>query len=262
MPSTFVDLIYLYIYIRLALGIANSLAIGNFYDAGFRLISLGAFFVLSKFLASVSKYFMQKGSRAAELLGDYHAASVLGHEATINALIRLGQRVEAITVLFEEINWLESLNPERSGSLSRAELLRMITQYPLDGIDEVNAREVAPNLFLTTRLKHMRTVYGVEFSNDQIQTAVRPAVSSLLEKRKEVKQLSQQSKETETIDWRIVDYDKDTRLSKKELNDLLKILRENPRKMLFDQEVGINLHTMDHPDFRRRVLFIAEEFGL
>jgi hypothetical protein len=262
MPSTFVDLIYLYVYIRLVLAFATSLALGDFYSAGLRLLALGAFFLLSKILASLSRYFMQKGSRAAELLADYHAASVFGHEATINALIRLGQRVEAITVLFEEISWLESLNPERSGSLSRPELLRMITQYPLDGIDEVNARKVAPNVFLTTRLKHMRNVYGVEFSDDQIQTAVEPAVTSLHEKRKEVKRLSEPSKATQTIDWRMVDYDKDKRLSEKELNDLLKLLRENPQKMLFDQEVGVNLHTMDHPDFRRRVLFIADQFGL
>jgi len=262
MPSTFIDLIYLYVYIRLALAFASSLALGDFYTAGLRLVALGAFFLLSKILAAVSRYFMQRGSRAAELLGDYHAASVLGHEATINALIRLGQRVEAITVLFEEISWLESLNPERSGVLSRAELLRMISQYPLDGIDEVNAREVAPNVFLTTRLKHMRNVYGVEFSDDQIEKAVKPAVTSLRDKRKEVKRLSQPSKEPQTIDWRTVDYDKDRRLTEKELKDLLKILRENPRKMLFDQEVGVNLHTMDHPDFRRRVLFIADQFGL
>ncbi|MFW9808467.1 MAG: hypothetical protein ACFFE6_03710, partial [Candidatus Thorarchaeota archaeon] len=69
-------------------------------------------------------------------------------------------------------------------------------------------------------------------------------------------------KEIQTIDWRKVDYDKDRRLSKEELSDLLKLLRENPKKMLFDQEVGVSLHTMDHPDFRRRVLFIADEFDL
>ncbi|MGY5865674.1 MAG: M48 family metalloprotease [Candidatus Thorarchaeota archaeon] len=263
MPSFFVDLIYIYVYIMLGLSIINALLnIGDLYLTGIRLLALGAFFLLSRILASVSKYFMQKASRAAELLGDYHAASVLGHEATINALIRLGQRVEAITVLFEEINWLESLNPERSGAITRAELLRMITQYPLDGIDEVNAREVAPNVFLSTRLRHMREVYGVELSDDQIEKVVEPAVTSLREKRSTGKSESEDTKATPTIDWRDVDYDKDKRLSKEELGDLLKLLRENPQKMLFDQEVGVNLHTMDHPDFRRRVLFIADQFDL
>ncbi|MFW9927171.1 MAG: M48 family metallopeptidase [Candidatus Thorarchaeota archaeon] len=263
MPSFFVDLIYLYIYIRMMLGAVSALVItGDLYLAGIRLLALGAFFLLSRLLTAISKFFMQKASRAAELLSDYHAASVLGEEATINALIRLGQRVEALTVLIEEIRWLESLNPERVGLIQYAELMRMITQYPLDNIDDVNAREVAPDVFLSTRLKHMREVYGVALSDDQIQKVVEPAVSALLDKRALTRPVSKPSKEPRTVDWRKVDYDKDRRLSKEELQDLLKMLRENPRKMLFDREVGINLHTLDHPDFRRRVLFIAEEFGL
>ena len=263
MPSFFVDLIYLYVYIRLGLGVVNAfLVFGDFYLAGIRLLALGAFFLLSRILAATSRFFMQKASRAAELQSDYHAASVLGQEATINALIRLGQRVEAITVLIDEIRWLESLNPERAGTIPNAELMRMITQYPLDAIDEVNAREVAPDVFLSTRLKHMREVYGVNLSDEQIRKVVEPAIPGLHQKRAEAKPEEETPKEPQTVDWRKVDYDEDRRLSSQELADLLKILRENPKKMLFDREVGINLHTMSHPDFRRRVLFIADEFGM
>jgi predicted Zn-dependent protease len=102
----------------------------------------------------------------------------------------------------------------------------------------------------------------VELSDDQIQKAVEPAVTSLREKRAEGEIDSDSEEEPTTVDWREVDYNADRRLSKEELTDLLKILRENPQKMLFDQEVGVNLHTVEHPDFRRRVLFIAHEFGL
>ncbi len=267
MPSFFVDLIYLYVYIRLGLSVVNALLVsGDLYLVGIRLLALGAFFLLSRILSAVSKYFMQKASRAAELLSDYHAASVLGQEATINALIRLGQRVEAITVLIDEIRWLESLNPERAGKIPDAELMRMISQYPLDAIDEANAREVAPDVFLSTRLKHMREVYGVDLSDEQIRQVVEPAIPGLRQKRTAKKTEEEEkkvtSKEPTTVDWRKVDYDEDRRLSSEELGDLLKILRENPQKMLFDREVGVNLHTMSHPDFRRRILFIAEEFGL
>lgn len=263
MPSFFVDLIYLYVYFRIGLGVVNAVLIsGDLYLAGIRLVALGGFFVLSRILAAVSRFFMQKASRAAELLSDYHAASVLGQEATINALIRLGQRVETITVLIDEIRWLESLNPERTGTIANAELMRMITQYPLDGIDEVNAREVAPDVFLSTRLTHMRKVYGVELSDEQIRKAVEPAIPGLHKKRAKDEPDSEPLKEPQTVDWRKVDYDKDRRLSKEELADLLKMLRENPQKMLFDREVGVNFHTLGHPDFRRRVLFIADEFGM
>lgn len=262
MPSFFIDLIYLYVYVRLFLAIANPLVLGDLYTAGIRALILLAFFVLSRVLTLVSQFFMKKASRSAELMSDYHAASVLGHEATINGLIRLGQRVEAISVLIDEIRWLESLNPERVGTISNAELMRMITQYPLDGIDEQNARQVAPWVFLSTRLKHMRDVYGVNLNDAQINDAVDPAVDQLLKKRSDVKPVSEATKDTKIVDWRKVDYDENRRLSSQEITDLLKLLRAQPTKMLFDREVGANIMTMDHPDFRRRVLFIATEFGL
>ncbi|MHA3965090.1 MAG: M48 family metalloprotease [Candidatus Thorarchaeota archaeon SMTZ1-45] len=263
MPSFFIDLIYLYIYILLGVGIASAVFLeGNFPLAGVRLVVLGGFFLLSRVLSTFSRLFMQKASRSAELMSDYHAASVLGHEATINALIRLGQRVEAITVLIEEVRWLESLNPERAGKISNDELMRIVTHYPLDGIDEVSARQVAPGLFLSTRLKHMREVYGIQLSDDQIDAAVDAAVPGLQKKRDNDKPETRVTKDLQRVDWRKVDYDEDRRLSSDELTDLLKMLRENPQKMLFDREVGVNLLILDHPDFRRRVLFIAEEFGL
>ncbi len=263
MPSFFIDLIYLYIYILLGVGVASGIFLEAApVNAGIRLAILGTFFILSRILATISKLFMQKASRDAELMSDYHAASVLGHEATINALIRLGQRVEAITVLIEEVRWLESLNPERAVAISNGELMRIITHYPLDGIDEVNARLIAPGIFLSTRLKHMRDVYGIELNDEQIQNAVDPAVASLQKKRDDVKPVSETTKDIQVVDWRKVDFDEDRRLSTQELTALLKMLRENPQKMLFDREVGSNLLTLDHPDFRRRVLFIADEFDV
>jgi Zn-dependent protease with chaperone function len=263
MPSLFIDLIYLYIYVTLGVGVASAVFLeGSFVFAGIRLAILGAFFILSRVLAMISKLFMQKASRDAELMSDHHAASVLGPESTINALIRLGQRVEAITVLIEEVRWLESLNPERAGAISNEELMRIITHYPLDGIDEGSARLIAPGIFLSTRLKHMREVYGIKLTDTQIQNAVKPAVASLQKKRSDVKPTSEEIKDIQIVDWREVDHDEDRRLSGSELTELLKMLRENPAKMLFDREVGANLLTLDHPDFRKRILFIAEEFGL
>jgi len=188
MPSFFIDIIYLYIYVRLILAIADSLLVSvDLFSTAVRAIVLLAFFAISRLLTLLSRYFMQRASRSAELMSDYHAASIIGHEATINGLIRLGQRVEAITVLVDEIRWLESLNPERTGPISNAELLRMITQYPLDGIEEQNAREIAPWVFLSTKLKHLREVYGVKLDDDQVKNAVEPAIEPLLKIRSDMK---------------------------------------------------------------------------
>jgi len=233
MPSFFIDIIYLYIYVRLILAIADSLLVsGDLFSTAVRSIVLLAFFVLSRLLTLLSRYFMQRASRAAELMSDYHAASVIGHEATINGLIRLGQRVEAITVLVDEIRWLESLNPERAGPISNAELLRMITQYPLDGIEEQNAREVAPWVFLSTKLKHLREVYGVRLDDDQVKDAVEPAIEPLLKIRSDMKPKFAAVTEAKVVDWREVDHDGDRRLSSQEIADLLKLLRSQPNKML------------------------------
>ncbi len=263
MPSFFIDIIYLYIYVRLVLAIANSLLIdGSLFAAGVRALVLLGFFLMSRVLTFVSKLFMQKASRSAELMSDYHAASVLGHEATINGLIRLGQRVEAITVLVDEIRWLESLNSERIGPISDIELMRMVTQYPLDGIDEGNAREVAPWVFLTNKLKHLRDVYGIVVSDEQIENAVHPALNALRKRRDDIKPVSETTKNLQVVDWRNVDQDGDRRLSNEELIELLKKLRGQPTKMLFNMEVGTNSLILDHPDFRQRILFIADEFGL
>jgi len=270
MPSFFIDIIYLYVYVRLGLGVANAAVIGDLITAGVRVIVLLLFFGLSRFLMLISQLLMQKGSRQAELLSDYHAADIVGVETTINALIRLGQRVEALSALINEIRWLESLNPERTGAVSQAELIRMITQYPLDGIDEANAKQMAPGVFLSTRLKHMRAVYGVQFSDDQIKIAVAPATVFLQEKRAEFEKEAKKTERkklkdrttTETVDWRKVDYDGDRRLSKEELQDLLELLRSNPNALMFTNELGMNLLAVDHPDFRKRVLTIADSFGI
>jgi len=264
MPAFFIDTIYLYVYVRLALALSDALfATGDFILAGIRILVLFAFFGLSRFLATVSMFLMQKGSREAELLSDYHAAEVIGAEQTINGLIRLGQRSEAISVLIDEIRWLESLNPERGGVVTQKELIRMIEQYPLDGIDENNAREMAPWIFLATRLKNMRAVYGVALSDEQIRIAVEPAMQFLEDKKPQKEEPSEkQDKTPKTIDWRTVDYDGNRRLSNEELKDLLELLRTNPKKLMFDSEVGRNFMALSHPDFRRRVLTIADAFEL
>ncbi len=264
MPAFFVDLIYLYVYIRLGLGVANSLLVSfDLFLVAIRLGVLIAFFVASRMILSWSIIFAQRASREAELLADLHAAEVLGAETTINALIRLGQRAEAVTALVGEIRWLESLNPERMNPLTNAELNQMILSYPLDAIDETNAKQMAPWVFLATRLTNMRDVYGVELSDQQIEAAVTPAAQSLLTRRKkEIRDESDTEVKDLIVDWRKVDYDGDRRLSTEEIVDLLAMLRKNPSKMMFDSEVGRNLLMISHPDFRRRVISLADAFNL
>lgn len=260
MPSYFVDIIYLYIYIRLGLGIANSLLVSfDAIAAGARILVLIGFFVLSRVVNWIGQVIVQKASRDAEFLSDHHAAQIVNFEAMINALIRLGQRVEAVSSLIEEIRWLESLNPERMNPINDKELKMMILSYPLDSIDERNARDKAPWVFLSTRLVNMRTIYGVDLSDDQILNAITPAVTNLLETRKKDKPDAEE-KESPIVDWRNVDQDGDRRITDEEMQALIKLLRANPTKFMFRNEASKNILTMGHPDFRRRILFLADVF--
>jgi Zn-dependent protease with chaperone function len=264
MPSFFIDIVYIYLYLRIGLGFATALFVDiNLIVAGIRIIMLIGFFLFSRLLMAVSKLLMQKASRNAELLGDLHAAKIIGAEPTINALIRLGQRFEVISVLVDEIRWLESLNPERTNPVTQEELTHMIMSYPLDGIEEDVARQAAPWIFLSTRLRKMREVYRLELSDEQIKESVTPATEYLLSARAKSTALDQKlGEELKTIDWRDVDYNGDRRLSSEELVDLLSILRKNPSKLMFDSESGKNILMLDHPDFRSRLIFLADIFNI
>ena len=261
LPSFFVDMIYLYVYVRLFLGAATSLVTGDFSSAFLRALILIGFFGLSRIMVLVSRIFLQKAGRNAELLSDIFAAQTTDPVIMINALIRLGQRVEAMSVLIDEIRWLESLNKERRTQISTPELTRLMSSYPLDNIDENNAKKVAPELYLISKLKQLRDVYFVQLSDDQISNAIAPAVSELRKKRN-LDSKDDAQKGERTIDWRESDNNSDHRLNGKELTDFIKLLKENPEKMMFDSEIGANVMLMDHPNFRRRVISLAEVFSL
>jgi len=263
MPSFFIDIIYLYIYVRIGLGVATALVVSfDLLVAGLRLLVLLVFFIVSRVVMSIAKILIQTSSRKAELLADYHAAVTIGTTSTINALIRLGQRVEAINALTETIRWLESLNPERVNPITQAELGRMILAYPLDGIDERNAESMAPWVYLYTKLKHLRDVYGVSLTDEQIIEAISPAADTLSEKRSSKDKQDDEKSPVKVIDWRLADANGDSRLSDDELVELITMLRNNPKKLMFDSEVGNSVLMLDHPDFRRRVLFLADNCKL
>ena len=107
----------------------------------------------------------------------------------------------------------------------------------------------------------MREVYGIDLSDPQIETAISPAVEKLQSDRSE-ERASNEEKEKKTVDWRSVDSDGDRRLSQTEVDELIAVLRENPSKFMFEREVGMNFLAMSHPDFRQRVLTLADAFNL
>ncbi|MHA1636845.1 MAG: hypothetical protein ACTSUB_02415, partial [Candidatus Thorarchaeota archaeon] len=245
---------------RLGLGIANSLLVQFDIVSGIvRCLVFLGFFVFSRVLMWLATAIVQKASRDAELLADHHSATIVNPEIMINALIRLGQRIEAITTLIEELRWLESLTPAGMNPINDVELKMMLSSFPLDNIDEERAREKAPTVFLSTRLSNMRTTYGLNLTDDQIFDTISPAIANLRDKRKKI--LSERLEtESQVINWREADQDGDTRIATSEMKSFIQLLRTNPTKFMFTNELSADTLTLGHPDFRRRIIFLADAF--
>ncbi len=262
-PTAFVEVIYVYVYLRLVLSIVDSIVI--YFDLVSALIRAGillAFIGLSRLLIIVVMIFIQRAARQAELLADYHAATVLGPNVTVNALLVLGQRIEAVSALIQELQRLEAMDPSRRGRTDTAELMTMLRSYPLDGIDEEVAREMAPAIFLRTRLMTLRKIYGIQFDDEQIEQAIAPAVESLRKSPQAQSSKQQELKRQRLLDWRTVDHDRNRRLTDAELSELIQLMRAHPDRLLFSNELGQYEILMEHPNLRQRILFLASAFGL
>ncbi len=259
MPEFFVQVVYLYIYARILLGVVDALLVSfNPLLAVLRGLVLVGFYALSRMLLYLGTLLVRRASRAAELLADYHAATMLGPTDTVNALLRLGQRIEALYALIEETRWLDSLNETGVMPLTKEEIDVLVLSLGPDELDDRVARVKAPHIFLQNRLRILRDVYGLSLSDDDILRIVRPAAVELVRAR-----VRESSKDAgKKIDWREADRDGDARLSAGELRLLVDALRRDPTKMLFDNESGRNVLVLDHPDFRSRVLFLADVFGI
>ncbi|MHA1247617.1 MAG: M48 family metallopeptidase [Candidatus Thorarchaeota archaeon] len=261
MPDMFIQVVYLYVYVRIGLGIADALLVAfNPLAALARLVALLVFYGASRLGIIVATVFIRRASRAAELLADYDAASVLGPLVTINALIRLGLRIEAINTLVREIQSLAAMNKTGALPVTDDEIHQVVLSLDPHELDPERARIQAPRIFLENRLRLLRDTYGLPMSDDDIMRLVETAAASLV--KESALTTDSKSKPRATVDWRRIDLDGDERLDREELDRLLATLRNNPDMLMFDNEVGKSMMMLDHPDFRRRILFLADVLQL
>jgi len=257
MPDMFIQVVYLYIYVRIALGIADALLVAfNPLAALARLVALLVFYGASRLGIIVATVFIRRASRAAELLADYDAASVLDPLVTINALIRLGLRIEAINTLVREIQRLAAMSKTGVLPVTDDEIHQVVLSLDPHELDPEQARIRAPRIFLENRLRLLRDTYGLPMSDDDIIRLVKPAAALLV--KESTVTMDSKSDPRATVDWRRIDLDADERLDREELDRLLATLRDNPDMLMFDNEVGKSMVMLDHPDFRRRILFLAD----
>ena len=264
-PTQFFHLIYLYIYALLVLGIANSLLIdANITTAFYRLLLLGFVYIVISFLKDLSNLLIEKSFRDAEVLCDYHAAVLTSPEITINMLLKLGNRVEVIQNLYNEFLWLAKRSHPQTTSLSSEEFTRLISQVPSSGINayDQNLSAAAPILFVISRLQELKKNYYVSLSDSEIQDlALKSAQKLFYEWQTRIGAASDElPANTTIINWEYADVDHSGYLDREEIRNLVLELKKNPHAMLFRNEESKVSLFLDHPNIRKRILFVYDTF--
>ena len=216
----------------------------------------------------VNHILMNFSRRKAELLSDYFAGKRIGKNHIINALILLGQRIDVVTAFGTEFRWLG--NREGKRDVTR-EFLQGIKDLPAEELSKEISRNEALNIYVTLRLKNLRNDLYVSLSDEEIKELAAKASEKLLARREEqlgrglIKiSILQAQKSKLTIDWLLVDKDKDLYLKDEEIDLLINIIRKNPGKELFENDLHTrrNILGKDHPTMRSRILFLHESLRL
>ncbi|HUU78316.1 MAG TPA: M48 family metalloprotease [candidate division Zixibacteria bacterium] len=209
---------------------------------------------------------MNFSRRQSELMADYYSAKHIGRNHIINALVILGQRMDVISTFGTEFKWLGSL--ERKENLTR-EFIQGIKALPSEELSKDISREKAVSIYVKLRLQNMKNDLFIPFTDEEIDELTKIASRKLLKKREasldnglliDKKIKSELTKLI--IDWQLVDKDQDSYLKVDEIENLIKIIKDNPNKELFenDLEQRRNILGLDHPSMKERILFLYHAF--
>ena len=256
-PAPFLNLSFFYLYSVIGITILNNLFFHfNLVSAMiFSLILAGAYLV-TKLLAIIMKILLLKSDRKAELLADLFAAKMTSPIITINALIHIGQRVEALCVLMDEFKNMELIQKRELTPEDHKQLLNLMSSFPMDEFDERQAKIVAPYLFLKNELSQLREHYLLPLTDIEIEELVVLSIKRL-EKADKIKVEG----EKDVFSWRNYDLDRNKFLDITELELFVNDLKNDPNKFVFTNEGGTNYLLHDHPAYRKRILTIYEEIN-
>lgn len=210
----------------------------------------------------VSRFFMNYSRRQSELLADYYAAKTVGRNHIINALVLLGQRMDVISAFGTEFKWLGSL--EGKNNLTR-EFVQGLKNLEPEELSKDISREKAVKIYVEQRLRNIRDDLFVPLRDEEIEKLTEMASTKLLKLREEsiANGLAHDRKIKQelfkiTIDWFLVDKDKDRYLKDEEIESLIKTIKQNPDKELFEEDIQKQklLLGTDHPSVKERILFL------
>ena len=227
------------------------------------------FFVIILILVSFvlwnfQQIFSKLANRNVQYMADKRATKIVGKRSIINMMIKLGQRTEALDLLLEEIKWLESLQVGKIYPFDEKRLIEILPLFPSDELSEEVAQRIAPNIFIKSRLIGLEQTYGLEIPeiDEKIEAAAvklrQKRLDYLKEEREKAKEAGIQTRDPreETIDWRKADVDGNLELDPEEIKNFIQLLKQNKKKLLFENEFSGNLLFKGNLPINKRILAV------
>ncbi|MHA1984922.1 MAG: M48 family metalloprotease [Candidatus Hodarchaeales archaeon] len=262
-PHFFLQVAYLLLYLKILIGIANALVTElDLIIASIRVLILLIVLIIATFLSDFTISYLRKSNQMAELSSDLYALKVMGHNATINMLIKLGQRTEALETLKNELVWLENRDPYRDGTKRTKLILELIESFPETEIDDQRVRQEAPIQFLRKIVNILKDQYYLDLEKvPNIDIVISEASQQLLKERKLFLKENigdpQSQNFIKKLDWRDFDINKDASLDDQEIKQFINHIRVD-QEILFGTDTKEQEKIMrNHPSFRQRILNVA-----
>lgn len=233
-------------------------------DIALKIVYLIVVLFIIYVLTIINNLLINLSRRQSELLADYYAAETIGRNHIINALVLLGQRMDVISAFGTEFKWLGSL--EGKENLTR-EFIQGLKTLPPKEMSKKISREKAVSIYVSQRLKNIRDDLFVPLTDEQIKKLTEASSEKLLKAREESVEngfaLHRQIKtdlHKLTIDWLLMDKDNDLYLKDEEIDSLIKTIKNNPNKELFEEEIQKRRTIIGfaHPTIKQRILFLYD----
>ncbi|MHA1991048.1 MAG: hypothetical protein ACW981_04115 [Candidatus Hodarchaeales archaeon] len=231
-------------------------SLDNLTTLGFVFIAV---FLIAFVLWQIMNSFIKSAYLNSHYSSDEEAAELVGKNTTINMLVKLGQRSEALDVLLEEIKWLEEKRIGKIYEFDEEKLKEILHLFPPTEISEHVARDMAPTIFLKNKFSQLTDHYQVEIPD--LEGVIKSASLKLLDERKKyiedrkvkLQEMKKKLPQDDTIDWRKYDVDNNLHLDDKEIEVFVKELKSS-KKLLFENELVGDAFFKRRPPINKRIL--------
>lgn len=270
LPSSFAGLIAVLAFFRMVSGLVEGFFVEDVAWGTLLMQGLGLMLAVGLTMGAFARIrrLGNLASQQSEYMADAYAAEACGWQDQLNALLLIGERAEALTVLSQVLSELPGRLDE---TMSESVMLRLLRRFPPRELNHRVAREVGPRLFLEDRLEQMREKLCLPLTDEQIRDLSAQAGKALREKMETERRKAREDGDTTTeseeeleqrlTDWRRYDRDRSGHLDPSEVKKLVKDLRKAPDRMLFRQFLTPGAEWESHPTMRRRILFLYDLYA-